>query len=58
MVDDTPTVTDEATFREHLRRLLHGARDNGVVVEGGWEINGEGGPDLDVVVTVVRRGGD
>ena len=56
-MDDTqPNVTDEPPFRTALTQLLQTARENGIDVEGGWDIDGhDGHPDWDVVVTVVER---
>lgn len=58
MAPDITDVTDEETFESALTALIRTAHDNGVVVDGGWEVDGADGlPDWDVVVTVVAREG-
>ncbi|WP_424016765.1 hypothetical protein ACOZ4N_12840 [Halorientalis pallida] len=59
MDDPNLRVTDESTFETLLTELLRTAHQNGIEVEGGWDVDGEDGhPDWDVVVTVVERTAD
>lgn len=56
-MDDTLAVTTGTEFQSTLGRLVKTAYENGVAVDGGWEVDGDDGhPDWDVVVTVVERG--
>lgn len=53
----TPDITDGEAFERALAALIRTAHDNGVAVDGGWEVDGDDAtPDWDVVVTVVERG--
>jgi hypothetical protein len=57
LMDDTLAVTTGTEFQSTLGRLVKTAYENGVAVDGGWEVDGDDGhPDWDVVVTVVERG--
>lgn len=59
MVNNEFSVHDASAFAEHLAALVRTAHENGVTVDGGWEVNGvDGNPDWDVVITVVARRGD
>lgn len=59
MTDHEFDVHDATMFEEYLAALVRTAHDNGVTVDGGWEVDGvDGHPDWDVVVTVVERAGD
>lgn len=56
MTPDIADVTDEETFDSALAALIQTAHDNGVSVDGGWEVAGRGDVSAwDVVVTVVER---
>ena len=59
MEDPDLSVPDAMSFERLLSKLLRLAHENGIDVEGGWDVNGEDGhPDWDVVVTVVERPAD
>jgi len=59
MEDPQLNVTDEPTFETLLSELLRTAHENGIEIEGGWDVDGDDGhPDWDVVVTVVERAAD
>ncbi len=57
MVPDIADVTDRETFDSALTALVQTAHENGVPVDGGWEVDGCGDvPAWDVIVTAVERG--
>ena len=59
MDDSNLSVPDATSFEMLLTELLRTAHENGIAVEGGWDVDGhDGHPDWDVVVTVVERTGD
>jgi hypothetical protein len=59
MVDYDFDVDDAESFASYLSMLVRTAHQNGVTVDGGWEVDGDDGhPDWDVVVTVVERAAD
>ncbi|SEN50492.1 hypothetical protein SAMN05216388_1003275 [Halorientalis persicus] len=59
MEDPHLSVPDAASFERLLTKLIRLAHENGIDIEGGWDVDGDDGhPDWDVVVTVVDRAAD
>jgi hypothetical protein len=60
MADDISDVTTVGAFEKLLGKLLRTAHENGIDVQGGWDVDGgsDGDPDWDVVVTVVQAADD